>query len=106
MNGLCREEQIDHRFLPFFNDLKKYCYFLSKNRWDGDDLTQEVMLKAIKSSLYRTKKKISQMREVDGFPASSECEDEAERKILIETIQQCITQQDPDLLIHRIPFNY
>jgi RNA polymerase sigma factor (sigma-70 family) len=27
--------------------LQKYCYFLSQNKWDGEDLVQETMLKAI-----------------------------------------------------------
>ncbi|CAG9610771.1 sigma-70 family RNA polymerase sigma factor [Pseudoneobacillus rhizosphaerae] len=26
--------------------LQRYCYFLSKNQWDGDDLAQEVIIKA------------------------------------------------------------
>jgi RNA polymerase sigma factor (sigma-70 family) len=35
----------------FFSDLypklQKYCYFLSQSKWDGDDLAQETVLKAI-----------------------------------------------------------
>jgi RNA polymerase sigma factor (sigma-70 family) len=27
--------------------LQRYCYFISKNKWDGDDLAQEVFMKAI-----------------------------------------------------------
>ncbi|WP_052343868.1 sigma-70 family RNA polymerase sigma factor [Bacillus massiliigorillae] len=33
--------------LEHYNDLIKYCRYLSKNTWDGDDLAQEAILKAI-----------------------------------------------------------
>jgi RNA polymerase sigma factor (sigma-70 family) len=29
--------------------LKKYCYFLTKNKWDGEDLAQQTMLKAMEN---------------------------------------------------------
>lgn len=32
---------------PFFTNLKQYCLFLAKNEWDGADLFQETILKAI-----------------------------------------------------------
>ncbi|MBP1942495.1 sigma factor-like helix-turn-helix DNA-binding protein [Cytobacillus luteolus] len=30
-----------------YTNLKKYCYFLSKNKWDGEDLAQQSVLKAL-----------------------------------------------------------
>lgn len=30
-----------------YPNLKKYCYFLSKNKWDGEDLAQQSILKAL-----------------------------------------------------------
>jgi RNA polymerase sigma-70 factor (ECF subfamily) len=29
------------------DDLRKYCFFLTKSKWDGEDLFQEVLLKAM-----------------------------------------------------------
>ncbi|SDM40329.1 sigma factor-like helix-turn-helix DNA-binding protein [Bacillus sp. OK048] len=37
----------DFFFSELYPKLKKYCYFLSQSKWDGDDLAQEAVLKAI-----------------------------------------------------------
>lgn len=31
----------------YYHKLQKYCYFLTQNQWDGDDLAQESMVKAM-----------------------------------------------------------
>jgi RNA polymerase sigma factor (sigma-70 family) len=46
------EVQQDKRSEDLFWDeyylkLQKYCYFLTQNKWDGDDLAQEAMVKAM-----------------------------------------------------------
>ncbi|WP_080844266.1 sigma-70 family RNA polymerase sigma factor [Cytobacillus gottheilii] len=38
----------EKQLVELYPALKRYCCFLSKNEWDGNDLTQETMLKAIK----------------------------------------------------------
>ncbi|MBD8069036.1 sigma-70 family RNA polymerase sigma factor [Bacillus sp. PS06] len=35
-------------FIDLYQKLRKYCFFLSKDKWEGEDLVQETMLKAIK----------------------------------------------------------
>jgi RNA polymerase sigma factor (sigma-70 family) len=40
----------------FYPKLQKYCHFLSQNKWDGDDLAQEAMVKAM---TYYSKEKIT-----------------------------------------------
>ena len=37
----------DFFFSELYPKLQKYCYFLSQSKWDGDDLAQEAVLKAI-----------------------------------------------------------
>jgi RNA polymerase sigma factor (sigma-70 family) len=37
----------DFLFNELYPKLQKYCYFLSQSKWDGDDLAQEAVLKAI-----------------------------------------------------------
>ena len=32
---------------PHLDDIKKYCFFLTRSKWDGEDLFQETILKAI-----------------------------------------------------------
>ncbi|QVY60874.1 sigma-70 family RNA polymerase sigma factor [Cytobacillus gottheilii] len=43
-----RSSANEKQLVELYPDLKRYCCFLSKNEWDGNDLTQETMLKAIK----------------------------------------------------------
>jgi RNA polymerase sigma factor (sigma-70 family) len=52
-NGKNRIEgaEFDQIIIPFYSGLKRYCQFLSKNKWDGDDLAQEAVLKATQSYL-------------------------------------------------------
>jgi RNA polymerase sigma factor (sigma-70 family) len=38
-----------HKVLDLYPALQRYCHFLSKNKWDGDDLAQEVIMKALQS---------------------------------------------------------
>ena len=196
MNDSCKDERANPNFLSYYEELKRYCYFLSKNKWDGDDLLQDVIVKtlkhyrnqkeirpsllkkmaynhwidkvrkrsfeivdeieeirqemnngntaceqveilfqqltlkqatifvlkevflfqikeisllmetsepAVKSALFRAKKRLSHQTE-EGSPVHHITEDEEERLLLIETIQYCLTEQDPELLISRIPF--
>jgi RNA polymerase sigma-70 factor (ECF subfamily) len=32
---------------PHLDDLRKYCFYLTKSKWDGEDLFQEVLLKSL-----------------------------------------------------------
>lgn len=32
---------------PHLDDLRKYCYYLTKSKWDGDDLCQEALLRSM-----------------------------------------------------------
>ncbi len=32
---------------PHLDDLRKYCMYLTKNKWDGEDLFQETFLKSL-----------------------------------------------------------
>jgi RNA polymerase sigma factor (sigma-70 family) len=38
----------DNFWLEFYPGLQQYCRFLSQNKWDGDDIAQEAILKAMK----------------------------------------------------------
>ncbi|WP_078544980.1 sigma factor-like helix-turn-helix DNA-binding protein [Litchfieldia alkalitelluris] len=42
------ESDNKHDFLDLYSKLQRYCYFLSKNKWDGEDLAQETIAKAWK----------------------------------------------------------
>ena len=32
---------------PHLNDLRKYCFYLTKSKWDGEDLFQETLMKSL-----------------------------------------------------------
>jgi RNA polymerase sigma-70 factor (ECF subfamily) len=32
---------------PHLDDMRKYCYYLTKSKWDGEDLFQETLLKSL-----------------------------------------------------------
>jgi len=32
---------------PHLEDLRRYCYYMTKSKWDGDDLYQETLLKSL-----------------------------------------------------------
>jgi RNA polymerase sigma-70 factor, ECF subfamily len=32
---------------PHLNDLRKYCFYLTKSKWDGEDLFQETLVKSL-----------------------------------------------------------
>jgi RNA polymerase sigma factor (sigma-70 family) len=91
--------------------LQRYCYFLSKNQWDGDDLAQEAIIKAsqkyqpseVSSSLL---KKIAyhhwidtlrkRQHEVLGFPEQlSEKRVQSHPNTLIDTVTLLLDQLTP-----------
>jgi DNA-directed RNA polymerase specialized sigma24 family protein len=37
----------DFSWDEYYLKLKKYCYFLTQSKWDGDDIAQEAMVKAL-----------------------------------------------------------
>jgi DNA-directed RNA polymerase specialized sigma24 family protein len=42
------DENIEDSIMnEFYLKLQKYCYFLAQNKWDGDDLAHEAMVKAL-----------------------------------------------------------
>jgi RNA polymerase sigma factor (sigma-70 family) len=41
------ERSEDSSWDEYYPKLQKYCYFLTQSKWDGDDLAQEAMIKAI-----------------------------------------------------------
>jgi RNA polymerase sigma factor (sigma-70 family) len=41
------ERSEDSSWDEYYLKLQKYCYFLTQSKWDGDDLAQEAMIKAI-----------------------------------------------------------
>ena len=41
------EKSEDSSLDEYYLKLKKYCHFLTQSKWDGDDLAQEAMIKAI-----------------------------------------------------------
>jgi RNA polymerase sigma factor (sigma-70 family) len=45
-DGCCHEAE-QNRIAALYPGLLKYCRFLSQNKWDGDDIAQEAILKAI-----------------------------------------------------------
>jgi RNA polymerase sigma factor (sigma-70 family) len=46
MPNLIKESEDNPPLLHFYPGLVRYCRFLTKNRWDGDDLAQETVIKA------------------------------------------------------------
>jgi RNA polymerase sigma factor (sigma-70 family) len=44
------DETVENNVInQFYPGLQRYCHFLSKNKWDGDDLAQEAIIKASQS---------------------------------------------------------
>ncbi|MFC5470233.1 RNA polymerase sigma factor [Cohnella suwonensis] len=37
----------DHLLQPHLDDLRKYCFYLAKSKWDGEDLCQETLVKTM-----------------------------------------------------------
>jgi RNA polymerase sigma-70 factor (ECF subfamily) len=37
----------EHLVTPHLEDLRKYCYYLTKSKWDAEDLLQDTMLKSL-----------------------------------------------------------
>jgi RNA polymerase sigma factor (sigma-70 family) len=50
-NDWIEGSEFDQMITPFYSGLKRYCQFLSGNKWDGEDLAQEAVLKANQSYL-------------------------------------------------------
>ncbi len=47
-DSLIKKDQVNHRNLKeVVPKLYKYCYFLTKNKWDGEDIAQETIYKAL-----------------------------------------------------------
>ncbi|PLR78453.1 RNA polymerase subunit sigma [Bacillus sp. V3-13] len=42
-----RAEETENIFVKLYPGLQKYCRFLAQNKWDGDDMAQATILKAI-----------------------------------------------------------
>jgi RNA polymerase sigma factor (sigma-70 family) len=55
MYGKANQKQMNQRsanedlLLELYPELKRYCFFLTKNEWDGNDVAQETMVKAFQS---------------------------------------------------------
>ncbi len=43
-----KENLVEKQLIELYPKLQKYCHFLSRNKWDGDDIAQEVIIKVIK----------------------------------------------------------
>ncbi len=44
---------------PFLPELKRFCYYLTKSKWDADDLYQEALLKSLTYYLNAEKKQVT-----------------------------------------------
>ncbi|MDR7000731.1 sigma-70 family RNA polymerase sigma factor [Neobacillus niacini] len=42
------ENEEESLWLEYYPKLQRYCHFLAQNQWDGDDIAQETILKALK----------------------------------------------------------
>ncbi|MFJ7972071.1 RNA polymerase sigma factor [Psychrobacillus sp. NPDC096389] len=42
-------EEFEMAIMPYMHDLKKYCFSLTRTKWDGEDLMQETLAKAYES---------------------------------------------------------
>lgn len=51
------EKANENLFVELYPGLQRYCRFLSKSKWDGEDIAQETILKALKH--YQSSKKIN-----------------------------------------------
>lgn len=43
------KEWKDYSYVEYYDYLKRYSCFLSKNKWDGEDIAQETMLRVIQN---------------------------------------------------------
>lgn len=50
-----KSEAVETFIRKFYPSLQQYCRFLAQSSWDGDDLAQEVMIKAIEHYLHLPK---------------------------------------------------
>lgn len=41
------ESSYECRLGPYLDDIQRYCFFLTRSKWDGEDLFQETILRAI-----------------------------------------------------------
>ncbi|TQR21683.1 RNA polymerase sigma factor [Psychrobacillus vulpis] len=42
-------EEFEMAIMPYMHDLRKYCFSLTRTKWDGEDLMQETLVKAYES---------------------------------------------------------
>ncbi|MFE7061716.1 sigma factor-like helix-turn-helix DNA-binding protein [Sutcliffiella sp. NPDC057660] len=42
-------ENVETKLIEKYNSLQRYCHYLTRNRWDGDDLAQETFAKVLSS---------------------------------------------------------
>lgn len=52
-----REQESENIFVELYPGLQRYCRFLSKSKWDGEDIAQETILKALEH--YQSSRKIN-----------------------------------------------
>lgn len=48
LNSCPAENEEESIWLEYYPKLQRYCHFLAQNQWDGDDIAQETILKALK----------------------------------------------------------
>ncbi|WP_026575173.1 sigma-70 family RNA polymerase sigma factor [Bacillus sp. UNC438CL73TsuS30] len=48
LNSCPAENKEESIWLEYYPKLQRYCHFLAQNQWDGDDIVQETILKALK----------------------------------------------------------
>ncbi|MHC0035420.1 sigma-70 family RNA polymerase sigma factor [Pseudoneobacillus sp. C159] len=109
------ESEEDRQMLHFYPGLVRYCRFLSRNKWDGEDLAQETMLKA--SLSYQSNDVSSALlnkiayhqwidlmrkkeREVVGIPDEiNEIQKESSPDRLMDTVKYLLNQLTPKQMV-------
>ncbi|MDQ6597285.1 sigma-70 family RNA polymerase sigma factor [Bacillus salipaludis] len=49
VNSCPVDNEEESLWIEYYPKLKRYCHFLAQNQWDGDDIAQETILKALKN---------------------------------------------------------
>lgn len=111
----------DNRVIGHYQSLKRYCRFLTQSSWDGDDLVQEVTLKAIRhyepsqisSSLL---KKVAynhwidtvrkRRREITGIPEDFESFTQGNVMDTVEMVLAKLTPKQAVILVLKEAFRY
>ncbi|WP_020061844.1 RNA polymerase subunit sigma-70 [Bacillus sp. 123MFChir2] len=113
--------------IKHYAELKRYCTFLTKNKWDGEDLAQETICKVLKkytdmewkqsiclTLLYKVARNqwLDQMRtkayetESDKEASYEPHENVAELYDLIETILSCLNEMQTVIFLLKDVFEY